>query len=72
MRIRTEMASHSTSKTSEVASAINNLLHFEEGDQAALLDVIKEYFTTPSASSSACDPDSDSESEPDVAGKCNK
>ena len=71
MRIRMEMAYQSTSKACEVASAINSLLHLEEGDQAALLDVIQDYFTTPSASSS-CDPDSDSESEPDIAGKCNQ
>ena len=56
------------SMTSEVASAINSLLHLEEGDQASLLDVIHDYFTMPSASSS-CDPKSDSDSDPEVAGK---
>lgn len=52
-------------KTSEVASAINSLLHLEEGDQASLLDVVQDYFIMPSAISS----DSDSDSEADVAGK---
>ena len=35
-----EMASQLKSKTSEVASAINSLLHLEKKDQASLLDVI--------------------------------
>ena len=67
------MASLSTSKASEAASAINNLLHLEERDQAALLDVIQDYFTMPSSSSS-CDLLSDSEcgssdNEADIVGK---
>ena len=49
-----------TSKSSNVSSAINSLLHLEEADQASLLDVIGEYFTSPSAHSSV-DSDSDSE-----------
>ena len=54
-----EMASQSTSRTSQVASAINSLLHLEEGEQASLLDVIQDCFTMPSGNSS-CDPDSES------------
>ena len=65
------MFSQCSSKTSEVASAINRFLNLEEGDQASLLDVVQDYFIMPSATSS-CDPDSDGDSEPDVAGKCNK
>ena len=67
------MASLSTSKASEATSAINNLLHLEERDQVALLDVIQDYFTIPSNSCS-CDLLSDSEcdssdNEADIAGK---
>ena len=67
------MTSKYASKTSEVVSAINSLLHFEEGDQASLMDVIQDYFTMHSASS-ACDPDSDSDSDSElnVTGKCNQ
>ena len=56
MQIDTEMYSQYSSKTSEVASAINRFLDLEEGDQASLLDVIQDYFIMPSATSS-CDPD---------------
>ena len=60
-----------TSKSSDVASAINSLLHLEEADQASLLDVIGEYFTSPAAHSSVdSDSDSDSELDHNVAGNC--
>lgn len=61
------------SKASDIASAINRLLHLEETDQASLLDVIDEYFTSPSTHSSA-DSDSNSESEldHDATGNCNE
>ena len=68
MRTHVEMASQST-WTSQIASAINSLLHLEDGDQASLLEVIQDYFTMPSGRSS-CDSDSDSEREPDVVDKC--
>ena len=59
------MASQNTSRTTQVASVINSLLHLEEQDQASLLDVIQDYFVMPSGSSSC-----DSDSEPDEAGEC--
>ena len=59
-----------TSKSSDVASAINNLLHLEEADQASLLDVIGEYFTSPAHSSVDSDSDSDNELDHNVAGNC--
>ena len=65
------MASQSTSRSSHVASAINSLLQLEEGDQASLIDVTQDYFTMPSGGSSCELSDSDSDSEADVAGKCN-
>ena len=64
----TEMAS---SKSSDIASSINGMLHLEETDQASLLDVIEEYFTMPSTQSSV-DSDSDNDSELDVTGNCNQ
>ena len=67
-----EMASQSTFRTSQVASAINSLLHLEEGDQASLLNVTQDYFTYPSGSSSRDDSDSESDSEADIAGKGSK
>ena len=62
-----------SSKTADIASNINSLLHLEEADQASLLDVIETYFTSPSAHSSV-DSDSDSDNELDhtVAGNCNE
>ena len=48
------------------------MLHFEADDQAALLDVIQDYFTMPSSSSSSgddSDSDSENETDPDVTGK---
>ena len=57
------MACPRGSNTSDVATAINGLLHLEEGDQAALLDVIQDYFTMPGSRSYDRDNDSDSESE---------
>ena len=59
------MASLRGSESSrKVATAINSLLHLEEGDQASLLDVIEEYFTMP-GSTTLSDSDSDSDSEAD-------
>ena len=61
------------SNTSDIASDINSLLHLEEADQASLLDVIEEYFTSPSTHSSVeLDSDSDNELDHDVAGNCNE
>lgn len=62
-----KMVSQFSSKTSEVASAINSLLHFEEEDKASLLDVIHDYFTLPSRSS--FEDSNDSDIEVDDAGK---
>lgn len=54
----------------DVASVVNDLLHLDEADQASLLDVIQEYFTSPSRHSSLdTDSESDSDNEVDhVAG----
>ena len=54
------------SSTTDVA----DLLHLDEADQASLLDVIQEYFTSPSHHSSLdTDSESDSDNEVDyVAG----
>ena len=32
----------------EAAKAVNSLMHFSSGDQQALLEVIGDYFTSPS------------------------
>ena len=57
------MASLRGSESSrKVDTAINSLLHLEEGDQASLLDVIEEYFTMPGSTTLS---NSDSESEAD-------
>ena len=58
------------SSTTDVASVVNDLLHLDEADQASLLDVIQEYFTSPSRHSSLdTDSESDSDNENDhVAG----
>ena len=37
-----------SAKTVEAAKAVNSLLHFSSGDQESLLEVIKEFFCTPS------------------------
>ena len=59
-----------SSMTADVASAINDLLHLDEADQASLLDVIEDYFISPSSHSSLdTDSESDSDNELDhVAG----
>ena len=70
MRGCTEIVS---SKTADIASSINSLLHLEEADPASLLDVIENYFTSPSAHSSVdSDSDSDNELDHNVAGNCNE
>ena len=62
-----------SSKTADIASSINSLLHLEEVDQASLLDVIENYFTSPSARSSVdSDSDSDNKLDHNVAGNCNE
>ena len=69
------MASRSGAKPSEVAAAVNNLLHLEETDQASLLEVIEDYFTMPESSTSELLSESDSdesENETDqLEGKAN-
>ena len=54
-----------TSTAPDVASAINNLLHLDETDQASLLEVIEDYFTIPSGNG-ALDTDSESESDNEI------
>ena len=39
----------SSSKSAEIASAVNQLMQLDPSDQTALLDVIEEYFTQPFA-----------------------
>ena len=51
----TEMAS--------VVLALNGLSHFDEADQTSLLDVIEDYFTSPSCHSQL-DSESDSDNDP--------
>ena len=49
----------------EGCKAVNSLLHFSSGDQEALLEVMEEFFCTPSqteANDSDLDDDSDNES----------
>ena len=54
------------SSKANVASAINDLLHLDETDQASLLDVIHDYFSSPSSHGSHdTDTESDSDSEVD-------
>ena len=53
------------SSTADVASAVNDLFHLDEADQASLLDVIQDYFTSPSSHSSL-DTDSESDSDNEV------
>ena len=54
------------SSKADVASAINDLLHLDETDQASLLEVIQDYFSSPSSHGSLdTDTESDSDSEVD-------
>ena len=39
-----------SSRASSIASALNQVMHLDEGDQASLLEVIADYFTMPSSS----------------------
>ena len=57
-----------SAKAGEAANAVNSLLHLSSGDQQALLDVLEDYFSTPSetkADDSDLDDDSDMELEPE-------
>ena len=58
-----------SSKSSEIASAINSLLHMDQADQDSLLEVIEEYFTLPSSRREEVD--SDSNIEESESGKNN-
>ena len=53
MRVNNAMAADSIVKAAE---SINALLHLDERDQASLLEVIQDYFTSPN-----CDNASDSD-----------
>ena len=53
-----------SAKAVKAAKAVNFLLHFSSGDQEALLEVMEEFFCTPSqteANDSNLDNDSDNE-----------
>ena len=68
----------SGSKSAEVASAINRVMHLAPADQNSLLDVIEDYFTLPLGKSDSEDESSDESSsdepvhecEPELSGVC--
>ena len=56
----------SSAKCSEIASAINSILHLDPRDQSSLLLNIEDYITTPCGDSDESGSDSDSDGQTEV------
>ena len=56
----------SSAKCSEIASAINSILHLDPRDQSSLLLNIEDYLTTPCGDSDESGSDSDSDGQTEV------
>ena len=56
----------SSAKCSEIASAINSILHLDPRDQSSLLLNIEDYFTKPCGDSDESGSDSDSDGQTEV------